>query len=222
MDKLEQMEGVIFDMDGTLIDSMKMWENIASDYLKQKGIIPEDNLGFILKNMSMQQGTDYVIEKYCMQETSKEMIEGINALIIDKYKNELVAKDGVVELIEALAKKNVKMCVATASEYHLAQLCLKRIGVLKHLRGIYSCGDIGVGKDDPKFFEYTLDKLGTSKDKTYVFEDSLYAIETAKRVGLKVVAIYDEASKKDEKDLKEMADIYITTMKELLLKEFKQ
>jgi HAD superfamily hydrolase (TIGR01509 family) len=216
MNRMKNLQGIIFDMDGTLIDSTKMWENIASDYLKLKGYQPEDELGMILKNMSLHQGTEYVIKTYSMKETMKEILDGINELTIDKYEKELVAKEGVTELIQRLAKQQVSMCVATASDSRLAKLCLDRIGILKYLKGIYTCGDIGVGKDDPRLFEYALDKLGTPKDCTYVFEDSLYAIETAKKAGFHVVAVYDEASKCDEDALKEKSDIYIRSIKELL------
>jgi HAD superfamily hydrolase (TIGR01509 family) len=216
MKKLIDMKGAIFDMDGTLIDSMSMWDNLASDYLIKKGITPEENLGIILKNMSMHQGAEYVIKKYQVTESTDEIILGINALIADKYEKELPAKEGVIELIEAFAAKKVNMCVATASDYHLADLCLTRIGIKKYFQEIYTCGNIGVGKDDPIFFEHVLEKLGTPRENTYVFEDSLYALETAKAAGFKVAAVYDEASRNETKALKEKADIYIATMKELL------
>lgn len=215
MIKLENIRGAIFDMDGTLIDSMKMWENIASEYLIQQGIVPEENLGKVLKNMSLQQGTEYVIEKYSLTKSVTDVIEGINTLVLIKYEKELQAKEGVIELIQRLDKKKVAMCVATASDYSLAKLCLERIGILPYLKGIYTCGDIGAGKEDPMLFEHALDKLGTNKENTYVFEDSLYALNTAKKAGFKVIAVYDEFSGKDEKALKEQADIYVKIMSEL-------
>lgn len=216
MNKLKNLKGIIFDMDGTLIDSMQMWENIASDYLVQKGYYPEANLGEILKNMSLLQGTEYAIKKYSMKETVKEILDGMNELAIEKYEKELQVKEGVMELIESLAKKEVAMCVATASDAKLAKLCLERVGILSYLKGVYTCGEIGAGKDDPKLFEYALNQLGTSKDSTYVFEDSPRAVETAKNSGFPVVAVFDEASKSDQDALKANADIYIKSMKELL------
>ncbi|RDY31307.1 HAD family hydrolase [Lachnotalea glycerini] len=212
---IKDIQGAIFDMDGTLIDSMEMWDNIASQYLLSKGIMPEDNLGHILKNMSMQQGCDYVIETYSMTETSQEIVAGINTMIVEKYKTELPAKKGALELIEALAKENVAMCVATASDYHLADMCLTRIGIRKYLKGIYTCGEIKTGKDKPELFEYALERLGTQKECTYVFEDSLYAAVTAKQAGFRVVGVYDKISKHESEILKETVDIYITTLDEL-------
>lgn len=216
MHNLKQVEGVIFDMDGTLIDSMSMWENIASDYLTKKGYQPKSNLGSVLKSMSLLQGTEYVIKTYSMKESMKEILDGINELAIEKYEKELEPKEGAVELVQSLAKRGVVMCVATASDSKLARLCLERIGVLKLLKGVYTCGEIGVGKDSPKLFEYALEQLGTKKEATYIFEDSLYAVETAKKAGFPVVAIYDEASKEDEIRIKEKANVYINSMTQLL------
>lgn len=215
MNDLKNIKGAIFDLDGTLIDSMGVWDNIAYEYLKTKGVFPQDNLGDILKSMSMQQGADFLIKQYSMKESSKEIIVGINKLIAGKYEEELPVKEGVIEFIEKLASMEVAMCVATASDYHLAEACLTRHGIRKYLTGIYTCGELQSGKDEPKLFELAMEKLGTSKENTYVFEDSLYAIETAKKAGFKVVAVYDKASDKDTDNIKEKADIYVATMKEL-------
>lgn len=119
-------------------------------------------------------------------------------------------------MVQSFAKRGVVMCVATASDSRLARLCLERIGILKLLKGVFTCGEIGVGKDSPKLFEYALEQLGTKKEATYIFEDSLYAVETAKKAQFPVVAIYDEASKEDEIILREKADVYINSMEELL------
>jgi HAD superfamily hydrolase (TIGR01509 family) len=206
---------VIFDLDGTLIDSMGMWDNIANDYLKMQGIYSEENLGDILKSMSMQQGADFVIKKYSLKQSITQVITGINKLVATKYEEELPLKEGVIELIERLAYSGVAMCVATVSDYKLANACLTRHGIRKYLIDIYTCGELQAGKDKPLLFEHALEQLGTTKDNTYVFEDSLYAIETAKQAGFKVVAVYDKASSKDKDKIKEKADIYVTTMKEL-------
>ncbi|MFA9378511.1 MAG: HAD family hydrolase [Lachnotalea sp.] len=216
MNKLINIKGAIFDMDGTLIDSMGIWDNVACDFLKTEGIVARSDLGEVLKSMSMQQGADYVIKEYSLNASTQEIITGVNALIASKYEQELLAKEGVIELVESLETLGVRMCVATASDYHLAEKCLERIGIKRYLEGIYTCGDIQAGKDNPKLFEHAMEKLGTTKEDTYIFEDSLYAIETAKKTGFKVVAVYDESSKKDWDKIKEMADICVTTMNELL------
>jgi HAD superfamily hydrolase (TIGR01509 family) len=215
MNDLKNIKGAIFDLDGTLIDSMGVWENVASDYLKKKGVVPQKNLGDILKSMSLQQGADFVKKQYSLEESSREIITGINKQIADKYEEELPLKEGVIELIEKLASMEVAMCVATASDYHLAEACLTRLGITKYLTGIYTCGELESGKDEPILFEHAMEQLGTTKENTYVFEDSLYAIETAKNAGFKVVAVYDKASDKDMNIIKEKTDIYVTTMKEL-------
>jgi HAD superfamily hydrolase (TIGR01509 family) len=213
---IDKIKGAIFDLDGTLINSMKVWDNVAYDYLKSKGILPSNQLGDILRSMSMQQGADYVRENYPISESSQEIIAGINQFIAGKYEEELALKEGAVELIEALASRKVAMCVATATDYYLAEACLKRVGIYKYLKGIYTCSDLQSGKDEPKIFEHARKQLGTDIESTYVFEDSFYAVKTAKEAGFKVVAVYDEASEKELDQIKEKADIYVLSLKELL------
>ncbi len=213
--RLNNIKGAIFDLDGTIIDSMRVWDTIPSAYLRSKGIVPQENLGNILRSMNMKQGAEYVKENYRLVETSEEIIAGINEMVASKYREEIPMKDGVFQLIEKLDTMGVVMCVATVTDYHLAERCLKRIGILKYLKGVYTCGNLGLGKENPKIFEYAMEKLGTSKADTYIFEDSLYAIQTAKEAGFKVVAVYDKASDQENKQIREKADIYVTTMEEL-------
>ncbi|MEA4988168.1 MAG: HAD family phosphatase [Anaerovorax sp.] len=216
MNKPMNMNGIIFDMDGTLVDSMPLWNNVASSYLRKKGYLPESNLWEALKFLSLSQGVTYIKEKYHLPETKEEIEMGINQTIEHSYFYEIPLKTGVRRYLQLLHEHQIPMCVATATDKYLAEASLKRLDVLQYFKGILSCQEVGCGKDDPAIFESARELLQTEKKRTYVFEDALHAGITAKNAGFKVIGVYDESAKDDWEELKKVADQSIISMEELV------
>ncbi|WP_206459205.1 HAD family hydrolase [Anaerovorax sp. IOR16] len=216
MNKPMNMNGVIFDMDGTLLDSMPIWNNVASSYLRKKGYEPEPNLWEALKFLSLSQGVAYIKEKYLLPETNEEIETGINQTIEYSYFNKIPLKAGVEPYLQMLHKYRIPMCVATATDKYLAEASLKRLDILQYFKGILTCQEIGCGKDDPTIFESARELLQTDKKRTYVFEDALHAGITAKNAGFKVIGVYEESAKDDWEELKKIADQSILSMEELV------
>lgn len=208
------IKGVIFDLDGTLIDSMFIWETMGEDYLLSRGIVPEEGLSGKFKTMSLVQAADYYRENYGIADKVETIIEGINSLVVDFYSNRVEPKDGVIEMLEAFHKRGVVMCIATASERSLVELALKRIGMDGYFSHILTCTEVGRGKDSPLIFEKALEMLGTKKEETLVFEDALHAIETAKAAGFKLVGVYDESARNEQNKIKEVSDYYLESYRD--------
>lgn len=203
-----QIDGAIFDVDGTLLDSMEIWETLGERYLRTLGIQPRENLTETFKNMSLKQAAEYYRIHYEVKKSIEEIIDGINALIEKFYFDEAELKPGVEKFLKQLDRKHVKMCIATATDRYLVEAALANCGILNYFSGILTCGEVGTGKDEPEIYESALKLLGTNKAYTVVFEDAPYALETAKRAGFPVAGVY-EKMQPDQKMIKKMSDYYV-------------
>ena len=205
-----KISGAIFDMDGTLIDSMFIWMDIGKRYLISCGITPRESLLHDIKNMSMWQVSDYFINEYGLKKTHEEIYEGIDLLITPMYRDEVLPKNGVFLLLDKLKERGVKMCVASATDKPLVEMVLEKNGLLEYFSEIFTCNSVGAGKDNPLIYEKALEHLGTPKNETLVFEDALYTIKTAKNAGYLVVGVYDASADRHRDEIQALADYYIT------------
>ena len=189
------IEGAIFDLDGTLLDSMHIWNNMGENYLRSIGYEPRENLNETFLTMSLKEAAEYYVSEYGVTLSVEEIMAGVNDMTARYYRNEAAVKPGVPEFLEKLKERGVKMCVATATDRPYVEAALDRCGIRRYFSGIFTCTEVGSGKNVPVIFRKALDFLGTEKEKTVIFEDALYAIKTAKRDGFKVVAIRDRHQK---------------------------
>lgn len=216
MVRLSEMEGAIFDMDGTLLDSMAMWKNIGSSYVKMKGKIPAPDLDEVIKTMSFAESACYIKKHYQFDEAIEAMMDEVNQMVKENYQGRIQGKPFVKEFLESLKNKGIPMCVATATDESLVRVCLQRLELLHYFQEIFTCTKVGAGKEQPDIYEAALERLGTQKEKTFVFEDVLHAVRTAKRAGFPVAALYDESSGRDWEEIKGLADVFAVTMGEFI------
>lgn len=209
-----KMDGAIFDMDGTLLDTMPIWEHATESYLVGKGIEVKEKLSETLFTMSMKQGAAYVKEKYGLSESIEELIAATNAIVAEAYRSRAEAKPGMPEFLEKLKQQGVKMVVATSTDRIHAEAALKHTGLYDYFDRIFTCSEVGEGKAKPDIFEAAAAQLGTKRASTWVFEDALYAIKTAKKAGFRTVGLYDETSKKEQEEIQETVDIYLREITE--------
>lgn len=202
------IKGAIFDVDGTLLDSMQVWDTVAERYLQKIGISADMDVNREFKQMSLYQGACYLKENYGLIQSVDEIMAGVNTLIEDFYIKQVLRKPGIAEYLEVLSAQNVKLCVATATDEYLVEAALRRNGILKYFQKIFTCTGVGSGKDEPKIFYQALDFLGTDLEETLVFEDALYAARTVKAAGFPLAAVYD-SHEEGQQELKEIADYYI-------------
>lgn len=208
------IQGAIFDADGTLLDSMFIWDAIGEDYLRSLGYTPRENLNETFKNMSLYQAACYYRSEYGVKLSVEEIIDGVNRKIEDLYRYKVPLKEGVPELLRRLAEAGVKMCVATATDLPLIQAALDRWEVGGYFSHILTCGQVGHGKDEPAIYQEALARLGTEKPRTAVFEDALYAARTAKAAGFPVVGVYDP-HEEHTKEVQALAGCYLTSFTQL-------
>ena len=209
-----RMRGAIFDVDGTLLDSMSIWDTIGTDYLRSIGYEPRENLNEVFKNMSLYQAARYYQTEYGVTLSIDEIMVGVNTMLERYYSVEAPLKSGGEELLEQLCGSGVKLCIATATDRYLVEAALDRCGVLPCFGEIFTCNEVGHGKDEPCIFEAALRFLGTPKAETIVFDDALYAVRTAKEAGFPVAAVYDSHEKAQDQ-VRALADVYLEELTHL-------
>ncbi len=207
------IKAVIFDFDGTLFDSMSIWETAGSDYLASLGRTAEKGLSQKLETMSLRQSAKYLKETYALPLSVTEIMDGINKTIEDFYFHRVMPKDHVTALLSAYQNKGIKMCIATATERYQIEAALKRCNMLHYFDAIFTCSEVGHGKDEPDIFETACEFMAAAKTETAVFEDAYHAAKMAKDCGFYVVGVYDPYEKHAEQ-LKELADLYINSFSE--------
>lgn len=203
------MQGAIFDIDGTLLDSMSMWDHAGEWYLARLGITAEPGLGRLLLPMSMEQAAKYMKERYRLPQTVSEIVGGVEETVSRFYREEVLPKKGAREFLVQMELQGFRMTAATSSSRTEVEAALSRCGMLPFFEQIFTCTEVGAGKDRPDIYEKALSCMGTERKRTWVFEDALYAAATARRAGFLVAAVWDEASRADQEVLKAISNCYL-------------
>lgn len=208
-----KLEGAIFDMDGTLLNSMYIWETYGSDYLKSRGIEPRSGVDAVTVAMSLQNAARYLIREYGLADSEETIVNDINLMVEDQYFHLVQPKPGVPELLKRLHEGGVRMAVATATDRYQVEAALERCGLMRYFSAIFTAPEHG-SKRETRIFEAALSHLGTRRECTVLFDDALYALKTAKAAGMPVVAIYDRSQTKDEDEIRNLADLYLNSFEE--------
>lgn len=204
-----KITGAIFDMDGTLLNSMDYWALVAEEYLNEQGITPTDNTNKRFLEDGMKAWYEDCQNRYGLSASYDDAKTGIYALMAKRYENDVRLKDGALDLLEKLYQNGVKMCLATATDRCEVEKILKKLNIEKYFSRIFTSGEVGVGKREPLIYEIALDYLGTDKETTYVFEDAIYAMKTAFTNGFKVVGVYDKNVFATQDQIKALCHIYL-------------
>ena len=208
------IRGVIFDVDGVLLNSMPVWENLGELYLNHLGIEAEKGLGARLYTMSLEQSAAYLIDRYHLEMTPEEVIRGVNREVEEFYAQRVPLKEGVRQYIEEFRERGVPMAIATTGDRKNAEAALKRLNVLRFFQGVFTCSEIGSSKNEPDIYYAAALQLDTEPGQTWVFEDALHAIRTAKQAGFRTVGVYDKANDRDLAHIWNTADIYLPEFKD--------
>jgi HAD superfamily hydrolase (TIGR01509 family) len=191
-----KISGAIFDMDGTLIDSLGywdvLWKTLGEKYLNDKDFSPSPYTQKAVRTVTMREAARIIHENEKIGKSTDEIFVLADALLLDFYRNTVELKPGAMELLEFLCSNKVKMCVASASAPHLLDAVIEKFGFDKFFPKIISCNDVGKGKEEPDVFIVAHEYLDTGKDETWIFEDSVVALQTAHDAGYNTVGVYDK------------------------------
>lgn len=211
------LKGAIFDFDGTLVDSMFIWDTIGEDYLRTLGKEPHEDLKETFMTLTLEKAAEFYRENYRVTLSVKEIVDGVNTMVEGIYRTKVTLKHGVADYLRWLKENGAQMCVATVTDRYLVEETLKRLGVRHYFSEIFTCAEVGYGKDKPIIYRDALEHLGTPKEESCVFEDSLFALKTAKADGFTTIGVYDRHENRQD-ELKNLADYYIRDFADPILK----
>lgn len=206
----------IFDLDGTLLDSMYGWKNLGKEYLLSMGIVPPNNINDTISAMSMEESAEYFKKAFKINLSVEEIISELNELICDKYKNEFKLKPYVKEYLQKLKDEKVTMCIATATSLKLAKIALERNEIINYFSFVLSCDEVGVGKNKPDIYYLAANRLDAEVSDIIVYEDADFALITAKEAGFYTIGVYDVSFEIKRKNIEIISDMYIESFNELL------
>lgn len=198
----------IFDFDGTLFDSMFIWDSVGEIYLRSLGKEPKPSMREDVRALSLYQSACYFQKEYDLRLSAEEIMTGINQTFEDFYIHEVLPKPGVIDFLKKMQTAEIPMCIATASDRYQIEAALSRCGMAHFFDAIFTCSEVGHGKDEPVIFQKAMEHFGADRSSTVVFEDALHAIQTAKADGFVVVAVFD-SSEKRQSEIRDLADCYI-------------
>lgn len=178
----------IFDVDGTILDSMEVWNTLASQYVQSLGMVPEKNLDEIVSDMSLEQSATYLKNHYKINKQEERIISEVLNFISDFYEYEVNLMPGFKEFISHYDSINV---IGTSCDEELVKIALNRLAVLNYFEDIITCSKVNKSKNDPDFYLACAQVLKQRPEDIVVFEDADYCIDVARKVGFKVIKIKD-------------------------------
>lgn len=203
------IKGAIFDVDGTLLDSMGAWRTVGSDYMRSLGLTPPPDLDDAILRLSVEEAAEYVKNLGAPGDADKIRID-MNGFVDEFYKNQVSARPGIPEMLSFFKEKGVKITVATASDREQVENGLIHAGIMGFIDRIFTCTELSTTKHHPDIFHAAREYMGTEISETWVFEDARHSAETAKNAGYMICGIFDP-SEPDQTGLEKIADIYLRT-----------
>lgn len=215
--KKDSIRAAIFDVDGTLLDTMPTWHNAGERYLATIGVKAEPGLGDILFAETTESGSTYIIDHYRLNLSREEVSRGIIAQMEEYYRDEAQPKEGAVEFLETLKQAAVPMAVVTSTEGSCIRDAFARLDLSDYFTVILSAQDLGTTKKEPAIWTAASEAMGVNPKDTWVFEDGLYAVDAANSFGYHTAGLYDIISEADQPMIRAHADVYLNSFTELTI-----
>ena len=212
---LTDIRAAIFDLDGTLVDSMWIWEKIDIDYLKIRNIDMPEDLRDAISHLSFQETAKYFKNRFNLEDSLEEIMNEWYDMAFYEYENNVPLKAGAKLFLDKLKKLGIKIGLATSNSLPLLEIALKKNDIYDYFDAITITGEVKRGKSFPDVYLLAAEKLGVSPDQCIVFEDILPAMKGAKAAGMKVVGVYDELSKDSRDEIENIVDKFIIEYAEL-------
>lgn len=209
------MKGVIFDMDGTLIDSMNVWKEADKKFLNSYGIEPDKEYFNKISSLTFAEGSEYIIKRYGIKKTADEVAKELTEICYKEYAFNLKLNEGVYDYILKLHKDKIKMAVATSCIRSMCEAVLKRNGIFNFFDALVFSDEVGSNKSKPDIYIKAAELIKVNPKECIVFEDAVHAAKGALSAGMTVIGVYDEYSKENEEEMRKICHKFIYSFKEM-------
>lgn len=213
---LSNKQAVIFDLDGTLVDSMWMWKSIDIEYLGKHGVQMPQDLQKNISGMSFSETARYFKEEFRLSDSIDEIKQAWNDMAMYKYTHEVEPKVGVISFLQHLKNNGIRTGIATSNSVELVTAVLDTLQMREYFDEVHTSCEVEHGKPEPDIYLYVADCLGVDPKHCLVFEDISQGILAGKAAGMEVCAIEDDFSAEEREEKKKLADYYITDYTELM------
>lgn len=201
------IEAAIFDFDGTLVDSMDMWDDVLDRWLTSYDLELSPEVLNELEPLSVPEECKVIHERFGIGTSGEQLNESLNALLKNKYEHSVQPWAPVPALIKDLVTHNIPLVIATSTDAYLVRACLRVHGLETAFKTIVTTDDVGTDKTQPDVYLAAHEHLGTPYETTWVFEDAPFGLRSAQRAGFRCAAIYDPHSDRDLAELQTYSDL---------------
>ena len=209
------MKDLVFDFDGTLVDSMPTWSGKMLRILNEAGVSYPENIIEIITPLGDLGAARYFMEHLGVKESEEALLSKMDAYALPKYRDEILAKEGVREALSELRRRGHCLFVLTASPHRMLDPCLERLGLAPLFEGVFSCDDFATTKANPEIYDRLCERIGSRKEDLVFFDDNLGACKTAVSAGVRAVGVYDPSGEKFTEALKRLCGDYVYTLAEV-------
>ena len=212
----KEIEAVLFDLDGSLVDSMWMWQDIDIEYLGRFDLSVPEGLSSEIEGMSFSETAEYFKTRFQIPDTIQKIKDDWNQMAWDKYTNQVPLKAGAREFVECCRQKGLRLAIATSNSRELVEHVMKVHGILEYFDSIVTSCDVVKGKPAPDVYLEAAKRCGVAPEKCFVFEDIVSGIVAGKTAGMSVCAVDDAYSQHQEKEKRQLSDYYIKDYFEII------
>lgn len=213
---MNNIKAAIFDLDGTLVDSMWVWEKIDNEYLKEKGHAVPLDIKDKITHLSFEKTAIYFKETFNLEDSLEDIMNDWNNMAYKYYSEKVFLKEGALDFLKKLKSSGIKIGLATSNSVPLLEATLKSNNIYSYFDSITTTSEVTRGKDNPDIYLLAAKKMGVHPSQCIVFEDIVPAVLGAKAANMQTVAVYDKSSANNKDELINLADKYILNFNDII------